>query len=149
MLVVVFKYNISCEATLPIYVRLAWLIGTFVAHLPKEELSILAGLVLCFFGGMYPLVLAAGEALLQCGTCVFTKSSRAALRGAFLSFFVSLLLRHAPLFLVFFPESQPPLPQVEPRPGLRSMTSPRSSTPLSQHWKLTKRKTKVNERAMP
>lgn len=57
----------SCEATLPIYVRVAWLIGTFIAHLPAEEISMLAGLVLCFFGGMYPLTLAAAEALRQCG----------------------------------------------------------------------------------
>lgn len=57
----------SCEATLPIYVRVAWLIGTFISHLPAEEISMLAGLVLCFFGGMYPLTLAAAEALRQCG----------------------------------------------------------------------------------
>ena len=35
--------------------------------LPTDELGILAGLVLCFFGGLYPMTLAAFEAYKQCG----------------------------------------------------------------------------------
>ena len=57
----------SCEACMPIYVRIFALCARFVAALPQEELGILLGLLLCFFGGMYPMTMAACEALRQCG----------------------------------------------------------------------------------
>lgn len=72
--------------------RVAWLIGTFVSHLPADELSILGGLVLCFFGGMYPLCMAAGEALRQCGT----HEARALVSPPALS--TSIYFPHSPLF---------------------------------------------------
>jgi hypothetical protein len=43
------------------------MVAFFVAALPVEELGILLGLLLCFFGGMFPMVMAAAEAWRQCG----------------------------------------------------------------------------------
>lgn len=71
---------------MPIYVRVFNLLYTVISALPMEELGILAGVALCFAGGMYPVkeippltfdstrnelrrqyTTAAFEALRQCG----------------------------------------------------------------------------------
>lgn len=58
---------VCCEATIPIYMRVFGIIAKFVSMLPQDELAILCGLLLCFFGGMYPMTMAAAEAWRQCG----------------------------------------------------------------------------------
>ena len=62
---------VGCEMCVPIYARVYALGARFVAALPQEELGMLLGLLLCFFGGLYPMTLAAVEALRQCGGAQF------------------------------------------------------------------------------
>mmetsp|Transcript_71313 Transcript_71313/g.143557 ORF Transcript_71313/g.143557 Transcript_71313/m.143557 type:complete len:388 (-) Transcript_71313:783-1946(-) len=69
-----FSWSIVCiEVMVPCYIRIIKALTLFLAKLPQEELGILLGLVLCFFGGMFPLTLAAAEAWRQFGGTELTE----------------------------------------------------------------------------
>lgn len=59
--------GVCCVAFLPMYMRLVQCVWAILSNLPKEEALMVYGLVLCFYGGSYPLTMAAFEALRQCG----------------------------------------------------------------------------------
>jgi len=50
---------------IPIYANIAYYIAAFVSKLPTDVFGIVWGLCLVFFGGFYPLTMAAFEAFRQ------------------------------------------------------------------------------------
>lgn len=58
---------VCCEVCLPIYGQIAYYIAKFCASLPTDVFGVVWGLCLVFFGGFYPLTMAAFEAARQCG----------------------------------------------------------------------------------
>ena len=57
----------SCEALLPYVVKFARLCYSVYCLLPITLMEALTGLVTCFFGGMFPTLIAASEAFTQAG----------------------------------------------------------------------------------
>mmetsp|Transcript_744 Transcript_744/g.2235 ORF Transcript_744/g.2235 Transcript_744/m.2235 type:complete len:384 (-) Transcript_744:102-1253(-) len=58
---------VTCSVCIPIYANIAYYIAAFVSKLPTDVFGIVWGLCLVFFGGFYPLTMAAFEAFRQCG----------------------------------------------------------------------------------
>jgi len=61
------KCAVACEVLVPVCVRALGLAAAALALLPLDLLYVLLGLLLCFFGGMYPMTMAALEAWRQAG----------------------------------------------------------------------------------
>jgi hypothetical protein len=58
---------VGCEACGTIYVKAAFCIVSIMSRLPTDVFAVVWGLCLVFFGGFYPLTMAAFEAFRQCG----------------------------------------------------------------------------------
>lgn len=52
---------VGCEACVPLYIKVARFLYKILSVLPQEELCIIGGVLLVFFGGMYPMTMAAFE----------------------------------------------------------------------------------------
>ena len=58
---------VGCEVCVPVYAKVFRAVYFVVSRLPTDCFGVLWGLCLVFFGGVYPLTLAAFEAFRQCG----------------------------------------------------------------------------------
>ena len=58
---------VGCEVCVPVYVKVFKALYYVLSKLPTDVLGIVWGLCLVFFGGVYPLTMAAFEAFRQCG----------------------------------------------------------------------------------
>lgn len=58
---------VCCEVCLPAYARVLGVVWNFMNRLPTDWFNVVWGLCLVFFGGFYPLTMAAFEAARQCG----------------------------------------------------------------------------------